>query len=144
MGSQMTVRSSALRASRPLPPERFLVLISVRDWVDTRAIVWLEGLGKLKKKKIHLIRTRSHDLLAYSIVPQPTTLSCAPYRSWQILYIRCSIYIWEICGHCGWRQYCGSSYTVVLFCNWGHKVLRDGSWCKLHWWSLTAKQVPLL
>jgi hypothetical protein len=32
------------------PAERFLVLISVRSCVDTRAIVGLEGLGKLKKK----------------------------------------------------------------------------------------------
>jgi hypothetical protein len=68
----MAVRLSALRASSPLPPGRFLVLISVRGWVDLRAITWLEGLGKLKK--IHLIGTRTRNLPACSIVPQPTTL----------------------------------------------------------------------
>jgi hypothetical protein len=41
-----------------------------------RAIVRLEGLGKLKK--IHLIGTRSHNLPACSIVPQQTTLPRAP------------------------------------------------------------------
>jgi hypothetical protein len=44
----MAVRLSALRACRPLPPGRFLVLISVRGCVDSRAIVRLAGLGQLK------------------------------------------------------------------------------------------------
>jgi hypothetical protein len=44
----MVVRLSALRAGRPLPPGRFLVLIFDRCWDEPRAIVRLDGLGKLK------------------------------------------------------------------------------------------------
>jgi hypothetical protein len=44
----MTVRLSALRSDRPLPPGRFLVLISVRSWVNSRAVVRLEELHQLK------------------------------------------------------------------------------------------------
>jgi hypothetical protein len=45
-GSQMAVR---LAAGRTLPPERFLVLISVTGWVNPRITVRLEGLDKLKE-----------------------------------------------------------------------------------------------
>jgi hypothetical protein len=61
-----------------LPPGRFLVLIFVRGWVDPGAIVWLEGLGKLKKCTSS--GTWTGDLPACSIVPQPTTLPRAPVR----------------------------------------------------------------
>jgi hypothetical protein len=44
----MAVRLSASRAGHPLAPRRFLVFISVRDRVDPRAIVRLEGLVHLK------------------------------------------------------------------------------------------------
>jgi hypothetical protein len=44
----MAVKLSALRAGRPLPLGRFLLLISVRGRIDPRATVQLEGLGRLK------------------------------------------------------------------------------------------------
>jgi hypothetical protein len=43
----MAVRS-ALRSGRPIAPWKFLVPISVRGWVDSRAIVRLEELSHLK------------------------------------------------------------------------------------------------
>jgi hypothetical protein len=44
----MAVRLSALRTGCPLTPGKFLVLISVRGWVDLRAKVRLEGVDQLK------------------------------------------------------------------------------------------------
>jgi hypothetical protein len=44
----MAVSLSALRPSRPFPPRRFLILISVRGWVNLKVIVRLEGWGQLK------------------------------------------------------------------------------------------------
>jgi hypothetical protein len=66
----MALKLSTIRACRLLSPGRRLVLISVRGWVDPRAIVRLEGLGQLKYPMTSLgIR----DLPACSIVPQPST-----------------------------------------------------------------------
>jgi hypothetical protein len=80
IGSQMAARLSPLLAGRFLPPGRFLVLISVRGWVDSRAIVRLEGLGTLK---IYTSSgTRPGDLPACRIVPEPTTLPRAPIYGW--------------------------------------------------------------
>jgi hypothetical protein len=50
----MAVRMSALRTVHALPPERFLVPTYIRVWVNSRAMVRLEGLVKLQKNAITL------------------------------------------------------------------------------------------
>jgi hypothetical protein len=74
-GLHIAMRFSAFSAGRPLPPGRFLVLISVRGWVDPRAILRLEGLGQLKSP---VISSRVESAAFRLVVPQPTTLWRAP------------------------------------------------------------------
>jgi hypothetical protein len=66
----MAVRS-ALHAGHPLPPGRFLVIISVRDWVDSRATVWLEGLGRIEN-----IASNSSSVVRAFVVAGTYLLSC--------------------------------------------------------------------
>jgi hypothetical protein len=72
----MAVRSSSLRAGRPLIPGRFVVLISVRGCLTQGHSV--AGRIRLIEKPNYLIGNRTRDLSASSIGPRPTTLPCAP------------------------------------------------------------------
>jgi hypothetical protein len=71
----MAVRLSAPRTGRPLPPGRFLVLISVRSW----------GLGQLKNPMTSSW-IESANLLAFSLVPKPTTLQFVGKRR-RVLFV---------------------------------------------------------
>jgi hypothetical protein len=66
------------------PHEELWYSFLLRGWVDPRAIVRLEGLGKLKKSND--IGNRTRVLLACSIVPRPITLPCAPIEAYYALH----------------------------------------------------------
>jgi hypothetical protein len=53
---------------------KFLILISVKSGVNLIGLVWLEGLGKLKRFS-DFIRTQPVTLQL--VAPQPFTLPCA-------------------------------------------------------------------
>jgi hypothetical protein len=78
----LTDSGNVSRAGRPrfIPQKHLLVLISVEGEATLRAIVQLEGLGKLDKFN-DLIETRTRDLPDCSIAPQPTTLPCGCLNS---------------------------------------------------------------
>jgi hypothetical protein len=68
IGSQMAVRLSAIRTSHTLSVGRFLVLISVRGWVDPRAIVRPKGLGQLKNPATSSgIKPVTYQFVAYEL-----------------------------------------------------------------------------
>jgi hypothetical protein len=69
----MVVRLLTLCSGRTRSSGRFLVLASLRGWVNRRALIWLAGLITLKESN-DFLRIQIHDVPAHSIVPQP--LNC--------------------------------------------------------------------
>jgi hypothetical protein len=74
----MAVRLSALCASLPLPPGRFLVLISVRGWLDPMCHSAARRIRSIEKFS-DLTGNQTHDLPICSTVTQPTTQPRAPF-----------------------------------------------------------------
>jgi hypothetical protein len=150
----MAVTLSALHTGHTLLSRNiiifmFLVLISVRSWVNPRAQSGREDLVKLKKKIIGLIRSRTRDLPAYSIVPE-----LLHYCSWNNDHIQHQDV--NTCVKMRWAYPNGILAVNMKLLSKGHYGTRDesGSWVDAQLqetssrsrdstWKCTVNYIPL-
>jgi hypothetical protein len=138
----MAVRLSVSRAGRLLPQGRFLVLISVRGLVDSKAIVLLEGLGHLKNPVTLWIEPATFQLVTQCLKQLRYRVSLRK-ETYQILiptteevFKRFFILNTEECGTPAWgvgeTRFGGGGYCEkILPQNWIHYNSQNTNICKI-------------